>query len=346
MRLLAPIQAVSAATALSLLAGCSNGSTISPKPSSPNDHANIVGSFAMGRNLKAGYHGASYSTCPSTGLLVYVSDQNDSTINIFSGDLAGQAPCGILTNLNASGLMVKSGTLYVTHNPPAPNIRAYHRGDTTPFRFYSDRTCGDEVPSGVTVSDDGYVLASNFFGHDCSSGSISVWKKSTGVFVVNYPNADGRPIVALTVQKDGTVYFDDDTPVLWVGKCVKGECGSFTNTGAIFQTPGGIRSVDGEHVVLDDPTGSGGGRALTYAPPSFGSPAGSCSFGGHAPISIDLNFTQHHIFVTDPNRGVVSEFKYPAGGGHGHPCVLIGTVSTSGGDPEGIAVDKPEPLLK
>ena len=354
MRFLAPVQAVSA-VALALLVGCSNGAPIPPKPSawqvpvrqifSRGISDVSVGILTLGLHLKAGYRGASFNTCPATGLLVYASDDNDETVNIFSGDLAGQAPCGILSGSTApEALMVKSGTLYVPYGPPFPSVHAFHRGDTTPFRSYFDRTCGDEVAIDVTVSDDGYVLASNAFGHDCRRGSISVWKKSTGVLVGNYPNPDDLPAYFLTIQKDGTVYYDDGASGLLTGKCVKGTCGSFSNTGAVFQSPGGIRSVDSEHIVLEDPLGSGGGRALTYAPPSFGSPSGSCSFGGQAPNSIDLNFTEHHIFVTDPRRGIVSEFKYPAGGGNGHPCVLIGSVSTSGGNPVGIAVDRPESL--
>ncbi|HEY5094768.1 MAG TPA: hypothetical protein VII69_06625 [Candidatus Eremiobacteraceae bacterium] len=338
MRFLTRTFAFSAALAFTMFTGCSNSAAISPKLSTPNDHV-------QRRQPKAGYHGASYNACPSTGILVYVADDNDNSINIFAGDLAGQGPCGIISgSTSPQALSVKSGNLYVPYGPPFPSVKAFHRGDTAPFRVYIDRTCGDEVPGDATVSDDGFVFASNYFGRDCSSGSISVWKKSTGAFVGNYPNADGHIIYTLTIQKDGTVYFVDDSPALSVGKCVKGVCGSFTNTDAIFRGPGGIRSVGDEHIVLDDPGGSGGGRALTYTPPSFGSPSGSCSFGGHAPSGIDLNFSQHHIFVVDTFRGVVSEFKYPAGGGHGHPCVLSGTVSTSGGDPVGVAVDRPEPL--
>ncbi len=53
--------------------------------------------------MRAGYHGAGYNTCPAAGLLVYVSDQADGTVNIFAGHLGGQAPCGILTGFNATG---------------------------------------------------------------------------------------------------------------------------------------------------------------------------------------------------------------------------------------------------
>ena len=275
-------------------------------------------------------------------MLVYVSDQVDGTVNIFAGHLGGQAPCGILNGFNAGeGLRVSSGDLYATKGPPNPSVRAYHRGDANPFKGYVDTTCGDEVPSDVTVSRDGYVIASNIFGRTCPSGSISVWKKSSGALVANYQNADGQEIYFLTIQKDGTLYYDDTTPGLWVGKCVAGVCTSFTNTGAAIGTPGGVRSVGREHVVLVDQQRR---KLLTYTPPSFGTPSGTCTIGGTDPIGIDLNHKESRIFVAEGSLGVAKEFKYPAGGGKGQPCTLVGTVTTSGGSPNGVAVDRPEPL--
>ena len=103
MRLLAPIQAVSAVASITLLAVCSNGVPIQSTPmarhvpvDSRENSELSVGNLASGRQREAGYNGASYNACPATGLLVYVSDDNDSTVNIFSGDLSGQAPCGII----------------------------------------------------------------------------------------------------------------------------------------------------------------------------------------------------------------------------------------------------------
>lgn len=334
MRRINPTNLLGAAVALALISGCTSSSTYAPKPS------------MLRQMTRPGYHGAGYNTCPAKGAIAYVSDQGDGTINIFAGNFHGQAPCGILTigHYALNGLMVKSGDLYVTKGPPFPQIWAFHRGETTPFMTYFDTTCGNEVASDVTVSDDGYVIASNFFAKNCSAGSISVWKRFTGALVANYPSASGLPIYFLTIQKDGTLYYDDTTPGLWVGKCIKGVCGAFSNTGAIFLYPGGIRSVAGEHIVLDDQNGMGGGRALTYTPPSFDSPSGSCSLGSQLPIAIDINFKENHIFVTDAGRGVAKEFKYPTGGGDGGPCVLIGSVKTTGGAPTGIAVARPESL--
>lgn len=335
MRFLRVIQVAFAAAAVALGVGCSSAPTQAPVPFAAQSNT-------RGIMFRTGYYGAGFNTCPATGLLVYVSDQTDGTVNIFAGNLAGQAPCGILTGFNgAQGLMVSSGNLYATQGPPLPKVKAYRRGGTSPFMTYSDGTCGDEVPGDVTVSDDGYVIASNNLGRTCSSGSISVWKKSSGALVANYQNANGQAIYFLTIQKDGTLYYGDRTPGLWVGKCVAGVCTSFTNTGAVFGFPGGVRSVSGEHVVLIDQLGR---HVLTYAPPSFGTPSGTCTIGGGDPIGMDLNHKETRIFVADADFGIAKEFKYPAGGGNGQACKLVGTVTTSGGHPDGVAVDPPESL--
>jgi hypothetical protein len=335
MRFLKAIQVAFAASAVALGSGCSNAPTQTPASFAAQSHT-------LGIMFRTGYHGAGFNTCPATGLLVYVSDQTDGTVNIFAGHLAGQAPCGILTGFNnGEGLMVSSGNLYVTKGPPFPNVQAYHRGGTSPFKTYVDATCGDEVPGDVTVSGDGYVIASNLLGRHCSSGSISVWNKSSGALVANYQSANAQTIIFLTIQKDGTLYYSDGTPGLWVGKCVAGACTSFTNTGAVFASAGGVRSVSGEHVVLIDSTRR---EVLTYAPPSFGTPSGTCTIGGGRPIGMDLYHKETRLFVADALLGVAKEFKYPAGGGNGQACALVGSVTTSGGNPVGVAVDPPESL--
>jgi len=335
MRFLKPIQVAFAAAAVALEAGCFSARTQAPVPFARQSHT-------RGVIFRAGYHGAEYNKCPATGLLVYVSDQADGTVNIFAGHLAGQAPCGILTGFNTGeDLMVSSGNLYATKGPPSPDVRAYHRGGMSPFKTYVDTTCGDEAPGDVTVSDDGYVVASNILGRTCSSGSISLWKRSSGALVANYQNANGQAIYSLTIQKDGTLYYSDGTPGLWVGKCVAGACTSFTNTGADFGFPGGVRSVKSEHVVLIDQREH---DLLTYTPPSFGTPSGTCTIAGVEPVGMDLNKKETRLFVADSVLGVAKEFKYPAGGGNGQACTLVGTVTTSGGLPVGVAVDPPESL--
>jgi hypothetical protein len=353
MRILATVQACSAAAALMLVTGCSGGSAIAPKPSNPQSQApstfsrgslGPVEMLALSAHSKIGYRGASFNTCPATGLIEYVSVPGDATINIFAGDFHGQAPCGIITGLMFPlGMVVKSGTLFAVDmrsDQTAGVVKAFHRGASTPFMTYS-APCS--WPVDDAVSDDGYVFAMNL-DSGCG-GSLSVWKKSTGAFIANYPApVNGDAAGMLTIQKDGTVYVVENGEYLWSAKCVKGVCGSFTNTGATLGGFGGIRSVRDEHIVVLNGQGFGGGIALTYIPPSFSAPAGNCTLGLVNPTMIDLNFRQNHIYVSDEFSGIASEFRYPSGGGNGSPCPLVGTVDTSSAYMFGIAVDRPTSL--
>lgn len=352
MRFLTGIQALSAAAAIALLAACSGSSAIAPQQSTPQSQVpSILGQGSLGpKDMLAlsthnaiGYHGASFNACPAAGLIEYVALPGDGTINIFAGNFKGQAACGIITGFAFPlDIIVKSGTLYVPDfnlGQVNGNVKAFHRGGTTPFMTYSD-PCG--YPMSVAVSDDGYVFATNE-AERCGASSISVWKKSTGVLVHNYPGPrDWNNGAFLTIQKDGTVYVDSIYYSIWTSKCVNGVCGSFTDLG---QSPGGggaIRSVDGEHVVVAN---YGSATALTFTPPDFNSPSGSCSFGVNPDTyTIAINFAQSRIYAMGWFTGTASEFKYPAGGGNGGPCVLIGKVATSSDYVWGIAVDRPTSL--
>jgi hypothetical protein len=351
MRILTRVQALGAAAALTLLAGCSGGAAIAPQGSTAQSRApSIIGPGSLGPegmlavsiHNTIGYRGASFNACPATGLIEYVSLPGDGTINIFAGNFKGQTACGIITGFGLPlDIIVKSGTLYVPDidgGQTEGNVKAFHRGGTTPFMTYSD-PCG--FPMSVAVSDDGYVFAANE-SRRCSPASISVWKKSTGALVHNYPGpADWNDILFLTIQKDGTVYVDAQNS-MWTSKCAKGVCGSFTNIAQIPCCEGAMRSVDGEHVVAANFATA---AALTFTPPNFTSPSGSCSFGVNPDTdTIAINFGQSHIYAMGWFSGTASEFKYPAGGGNGGPCVLIGTVSTSSTYVWGIAVDRPASL--
>jgi hypothetical protein len=351
MRYLTSVQALSAAVAITLLAGCSGGSAIAPQGSTSQSQMHSIfgreslgpkGMLALRTRSAIGYHGASFNACPATGLIEYVSLPGDGTVNIFAGNFKGQAACGIITGFGFPlDMIVKSGILYVPDvngQQTEGNVKAFHRGGTTPFMTYSD-PCG--FPMSVAVSDDGYVFATNE-AHRCGAASLSVWKKS-GALVHNYPApTDGNNGAFLTIQKDGTVYIGTFENSMWTSKCVKGVCGSFTSLGQTPYNPGAIRSVDGEHVVEAN---FGSATALTFTPPNFNSPSGSCSFGVNPETyTIAVNFAQSRIYAMGWFTGTASEFKYPAGGGNGGPCVLVGTVSTSSNYVWGIAVDRPTSL--
>jgi len=351
MRIPTPIQALSAAAALALLAGCSSGSAIAPNMTKTQGH---VHSMAGGRvpaavapmtllkvNMNAGGgHRVSFNNCPATGTIEYISDFNLSQIRIYAGNFAGQAPCGTLTNgiLNPQGMIVKAGSLYVADTGNG-NILRFARGATTANKTYTDTINGSQFPVDVTVSADNTIIASNIFGSN-EAGSLSTFNKTTGATEGNFPNAAGANTYFVTVQKNGTVYYDDNTFDIYVGSCPAGACGAFASTGATMAFPGGLRSADHEDVILQDQSGAGGGDADEYE--AFPSTFTSCALNGSDPVSFDINHSQHHYFYADAgfNEGV--EVSWSAGT---TSCPLIGSVAgNSSGLPIGAAKDLPEHL--
>jgi len=358
MRCPRAVQALSAAAAIASLAGCSSGSAIAPKPLTLHGIAHVAQSqretsvvapldqLTLGLRARPRYRGASFNSCPPSGFIVYVSDAGDNTVNIFAGHLAGQSPCGIITGFDdPQGMTVHDGVLYVanTVGDPSGNIEAFRRGATTPFKTYTDTSCGGEFPSDAAVSNDSVVLAANIDSNGCG-GSISTWKRVAQTLIGNYPNLTGNGTYFLSIQKDGTTYYDgaltSSIVGLTVGSCVAGVCTGFTNTGVTLKYPGGIRSDNGEHVVVVDPFGRGGGTASEYAPPNFENPVGVCKLRGTEPMTIDLDRSQKHLFYADARQGQAFEMSHFGGGGGG--CTIMGSVFTSGRFPIGVAVDPPE----
>ena len=342
---------IAALSAVTAFAGCSGGSALAPKPSVPQESvqrffdrvpAAVAPMTLLKVNMHVRNHLKSFNACPATGQIEYISDFNNNSISIFAGNFHGQTACGMLTGadglLNPQGLMVKNGDLYVA-NTGGSDILAFHRGETSAFKTYTDTINGSQFPVDVTVSSDNTVIASNIFGSN-EAGSLSTWNKTTGASIGNFVNPNGANTYFLTVQKNGTVYYDDNTFGLYVGSCPAGVCGSFAATGATVAFPGGIRSADREDVVQQDQSGPGGGDAIVYE--SF--PNGtSCALNGSDPVTFDINHSQHHYFFTDSgfNEGV--EVKDPATDGNN--CSLIGIVpGNSGGLGIGMAIDRPESL--
>jgi hypothetical protein len=348
MRVLTPLKGLSAAAAIALLAGCSGGGTsaLAPKTFTPQGHVHslmgrvpvVVGPLGLLRvNTNTAHHFKAFA-CPAKGSITYMSDFNNSVINVYAGDLAGQAPCGQITGLlNPQGMYVKADThdLYVA-NTGGENVLVFHRGSTTPYKTLTD-------PSGqfvvdVTLANDGTVIASNIFAPDGSqAGSISTWD-SSGNFVGNFPMVNDFEGLFVTVQKDGTVYFNDldatsGAGLMWSGKCPGGACGSFTSTGVTSVFPGGLRSDLSQDVVQQDQSASGGGSQTTYQPPGFGI-VSTCTLNGGDPVTMDLNRPAHKYYFADAFNTLV-EVAYPT-------CAPIGSVQgNTSGLPIGAAHDHP-----
>ena len=349
MRIPTSIQALSAAAAFAFLAACSGGSAVAPNLATPQNHArSLVGRMPVAlsplaflkANFSSGRHFTSFDACPTTGTIEYLSDYSNNVVNIYKGKFAGQAPCGQITGLSTpQGMFVKASThdLYVA-NTGANDVVVFHRHAATPYKTFTDP--GVQNPDDVTVARDGTVIAANIFqpmGHE--QGSISTWH-SNGTFVGNFPMPNSFEGLYVTVQKNGTLYYNDidftsAAGLLWTGSCPHGVCGAFTSTGATTTFPGGLRSADGEDVLQIDQNAPGGGALITYETFPTGT---SCAIGAGDPDAMDLNKKQHHVFYADALNDVGGEISYPS-------CAPIGTVpGNAGGLPIGAAVDAPDGL--
>ena len=352
MRKISSVQ-VLAALVLILSGGCSGGASnpaIAPTASLARGHDSqsvttngLIRVLGMFSHPKSGYRGASFNSCPAKGQIEYVSDFHDLTVSIFAGDFAGQSPCGILTGFTQpAGLFVRSGNLYVADDL-GQKVFAFHRGASAPFMTYHDPNCGGERELAVAISNDGFLYAASLGQMQTCLGSISAWNRSSGALIGNYPFPNQSYPRFLSFQMNGTLYADD-TSRLFVTTCSNGRCGTFEDTGTAGSLHNGVRSIHNDADIVLAEAYSPGGKLDTFTLPDFDEgPTGVCQFDLNSPLSIALNSSEHHVFVTDPVLGVASEQKYPSGGGNGGPCGVIGTVETTGRLPVGIAVDPPEP---
>ena len=353
MRIPTPIQALSAAAALALLAGCSSGSAIAPTHQTLQGHVmqngnhgssvlNPVGMLKLG-HLTGSHPTHSFNACPATGQLEYISDGATNTVYIYAGGFtANQAPCGTITGLaEPQGLFVRKHKLYVANTIGNPSgggqVLRFPRGATTPDQTMTDTNCSGEYPADVTVDNAGYVYATNIITVACSGGSMSTFSPS-GAFMNNYPAYNGANEYFLTVQPGGHVYYDDNSFTIQKGHCAAGVCGAFTSTAATMAFPGGLSSTEKNDVVLDDQSATGGGALTSFE--SFPTSAHSCTLGASDPVSYGFNLGSHKAYVADAGNGDGREYTY----NEGNTCTLVNTTQATGGQPIGAAVDKPNKI--
>ena len=170
------------------------------------------------------------------------------------------------------------------------------------------------------------------------NGSISTWigGPNGGTFVGNFPMTNDSEGLFLTVQKNGTVYYNDidaasGQGVLWTVSCPAGACGTETQVaGVTFAFPFGMGSDGKEDLLVNDLNPAGGGFADTFELPNP-KPKTFPLLG--VPVGMAINPLDHHWFVADAMNDNAAEYSYPGG-------TLIGTVpGNSGGDLVGIALD-------
>jgi hypothetical protein len=334
MRNAALLQALSAVTALALLAGCSGHGTsaIAPKPAAPNGHAQILTQSARNPQSLVGY-----DSCPANGQIEYASDTLHSVIDVYAGNFAGQPPCGRITSgiNNPIGLHVDVAThdLYVANSADF-NILVFHRGQTTPYNTYTDPTL--QYAIDVTLASDGTVIASNLDQRNGNeAGSLSTWigGPNGGTFVGNFPMTNDEQGGFIAVRSNGTVYYNDidlttKRGALWSLKCPAGACGAQTQvTGVSFLDPAGMAIDSTGDLLATDTSGLGETFELPNPHPKTFPLLGF-------PYGLAINQSGHHIFIADWSGPKVQEYAYPSG-------TFIGAVKgAQHGWLRGVAVDQ------
>ena len=320
MRIVTPLRVLSAAAAIALFAGCSGRTSLAVSP---------IAELSL--YVRTGTHIIGHYACPAMGSIVYVSDATNSIINAYTGEFAGQAPCGQIFSRSLGrpiGLYVQSAShdLYVA-NEFGHDILVFQRGQTTAYNSYVDPT--GQFPVDVTVAGDGTVIAVD---SDCN---ILTWigGPSGGRFVGSFPITNCALGSFVSVNNSGTVYFDDFVGSKLHGalgklSCPAGACGPQTQIkGVSLHSPQGLAfDALGDLLLTDAHAGSADTFELPNPKPSAFPLAGK-------PQGMAINARNNCWFIADGNRGA-AEYLYPSG-------VLVGTVpvNPSNGDAAGIAID-------
>jgi hypothetical protein len=344
MRNLRCFLAVCSAGAIAQIVACSSvgPSAISPAPTSSKVDAHFLFSRYPSALDPATRHttstrtfGVSFNTCPSNGTVEYVSDEQNSVIDIYNGPFAGQTPCGQIISgfLNhPNGLFVDTAThdLYVA-NWGGSDIVVFHKGQTVPYNVYKDPKV--PLPNSVALISDGTVIASNEELSDGSQkGSISTWigGPSGGTFVGNFLMTNDDFGLYLTIRRNGMVFFNDidassGVGALWKVSCPAGSCGAQRQaTGVSFKDPGGMVFDDTGDLLANDSSASTVDTFELPAPQPATVALPCC------PIGMAYDALHQHWFTTSITYA--AEYDYPS-------FTLVGTVPVTGGAMFGIAVD-------
>jgi len=278
----------------------------------------------------------SYDVCPVAVPVEYLSDYKNNVIYIFAGKFEGQTPCGKITDVtNPQGLYVQDTThdLYVA-NTGAGNVLVFHRGQSIAYNSYKDPT--SQFPYDVTVSNDGTVIASKVFQQGGpEAGSLSTWigGPNGGTFVGNYPMTNDSVGLWVTVDKHGTVYYNDldltsGIGALWSLKCPAGACGTQSQVaGVSFNAPGGLGINRTNDLLAND---AQPGTAETFELPN---PHPKTFPIDNGSLDLAIDRSNRHWFALNSQDSDAAEYSYPSG-------ALVGRVSCEAGCvASGIGVD-------
>jgi len=338
------LHAVCAASALTLLAGCSGVGPSAVAPSSGNGlmhvglHQNTQGrstSVLPGKFQRPATRGVkqfvNHNSCSATGMLVYVSDAANGVVNIYDN---GTTLCGQITGFSEpQGMTVHKHVLYVA-NTGFENIEAFNRGSTSPDMTLTDPS--GQFPVDVAVAPDGTIIGSNIFSPNTGLGSVSTWTK-TGTFVENFVPGGLLESFFITTFHNGTVFEDgfdaNGFSGLWSFSCPGGVCSGDVELGEPFAFPGGlVQTKSCDLLGLDQISDT----ADTFELPSM-TPATFTENGGDN-VDVDTTKTRpYQVWTGDALNNELVCYQYKQDGSSPGSC---GTVpGNTFGDDLGVAID-------
>jgi len=211
MRIPTPIQALSAAAALALLAGCSSGSAIAPKPSTLQGHGQVNARLAhafVAPGIRGGIAVASRGVQPdfvATKPCTYLSDNVSGTVQVYNANLT------LAGTISASGygygwgvLAVNTTTrhkVFIGTNNGTGNIDMYKPCSSTKTGTISGNSTGGN-PYGIA----GFKKAgAPGYATDWPSNQINYWATCSGSPVAMVDPNLGLPYF-LDVDKAGNLY--------------------------------------------------------------------------------------------------------------------------------------------
>ncbi len=350
MRVTMALRVLCAAAGIIMLAACSSGSAIAPTLAQQQTNGGrTAGALERpGIESTARHQVEGFYSCPRQGKIEYISDDYTSSIYVFAGKFAGQAPCGLITKglVRPWGLFVdkKSHDLYVA-NSYKHDVLVFHRGALQRYNEYYHKVMdGTGHPTDVAIAPDGTLLVSTFVTHGGPEGiqwgDVDTWIRGThgGTFVNEVMIGDSFGGGPITVDKAGAAYFafpafNRDEQNIWSMSCPAGVCGNPVElvpyASNVYYS--GLRFDDDVGALLAVTRGQGGFLNITLDTFTFPNPNPSIiQLGGGSPEGMAIDPSDKHIFVDNMDTGNV-EFAYPSG-------EIVGSVQAVRA-PIGVAVD-------
>jgi hypothetical protein len=246
------------------------------------------------------------SPAAKSGALLYVADQSNQRVVLFSQKGKSRAPVGQITDAigGPDGLFVdRAGTLYVC-NFGLGNITEYPQGQTT----HSKTLTGPISPKYVTAGVDGTVYVSDF--EDGTNGQVLEYAggsttPTSSIQLASYPaglalDKHNNLYVAYTDQTNNDIEVQEFAPGSTTGTNL-GISLKFANAGGLVIDKSGNLLVDNQSL-----------PGVEIFPPGATEPSQQIT-GFSLAYQIALDKRDNRLYVSDPFGPAVVEVTYPAG---------------------------------